>query len=255
MHAPHAGRRRHHAGTPYTRWWEFATLKYHFKSKCVNVLRGVRHRQKLYKTGDLGRWLGNKNLEFLGRIDQQVKIRGFRVETGEIENLLLKHPEVKEILVLTKETETGENYLCAYFVSGKTIPCTEIREYLSKYVPGYMIPTYFIQIEQIPLTPNGKIDKKVLPIPGIKPGVQFKAPRDKIEIKLVDIWSEILGIKKDIISIDANFFRLGGHSIKANLLILRIRKEFNTPVPLIEVFKSPSIQLCRLATLKSRAPK
>jgi amino acid adenylation domain-containing protein len=198
--------------------------------------------KKIYKTGDLVRWLPDGNLQFLGRIDYQVKIRGYRIEIGEIENCLLKYPGISETVVLVKEYETGDKYLCAYLVSGEEISPVEIREYLSKYLPDYMIPTYYMQIEEVPLNPNGKIDRDALPPPEIIAEGQYKAPRDEIETKLAAIWSEILGVEKDIISIDADFFRLGGHSLKANVLASRIRKEFNTAVPLIEVFKNPSIE-------------
>lgn len=200
------------------------------------------HKSYIYKTGDLVQWLADGNLQFLGRIDHQVKIRGYRIEIGEIENCLLKHPDIDEAVVLIKETETGDKYLCAYLVSGKEISAAEIREYLSKYLPDYMIPTYYMQIEEIPLNPNGKIHWKALPSPEINVEGQYKAPGDEIETKLAEIWSEILGIEKDIISIDADFFRIGGHSLKANVLVSRIRKEFNAAVPLIEVFKNPFIE-------------
>ncbi|MCP5104690.1 MAG: hypothetical protein GY950_15000, partial [bacterium] len=118
----------------------------------------------------------------------------------------------------------------------------ELRRYLARELPGYMIPSYFIKIEKIPLTPNGKIDRKALPEPVLTTGRDVAGPRNEIEAKFVEIWSEILGIEKDIISIDADFFRLGGHSIKATAMLSRIRREFNAVVPLIEVFKEPTIE-------------
>ncbi|MDP4147651.1 MAG: amino acid adenylation domain-containing protein, partial [Bacillota bacterium] len=121
--------------------------------------------ERMYKTGDLARWLPDGNIEFIGRIDHQIKIRGFRIELGEIESQLLKHEDIKEAVVIDREDKEGNKYLCAYVVSDKEITVTELREHLSKELPDYMIPAYFMQLENIPLTPNGKIDRKALPEP------------------------------------------------------------------------------------------
>jgi amino acid adenylation domain-containing protein len=200
-----------------------------------------RRRQNFYRTGDVTRWLSDGNIEFLGRIDFQVKIRGFRIELGEIENRLLEYPDVKETVVLARETEAGEKYLCAYLVALKELSTAEIRQFLSKNLPDYMIPSYFMPLEKIPLTSNGKVDRRALPAPEIKTETIHKAPENEIEAKLVEIWAEVLRIEKDIISTDRNFFELGGHSLRATLLAARIHKELNVELPLLEVFTSPTV--------------
>jgi amino acid adenylation domain-containing protein len=199
----------------------------------------IRH-SNLYCTGDLAKWLPDGNIEFLGRIDHQVKIRGFRIELGEIENRLLKHGPVKESVVLSREDSVGDKYLAAYFVSDEEIPHEELRVHLLKKLPDYMIPSYFVQLEKIPLTPNGKVDRKALPKPELKAGDSYIAPRDEIEKKLTVIWSEILD--QTSIGINDNFFHLGGHSLKATILVSKIHKVFQVNVPLAEIFKTPTIR-------------
>ena len=199
----------------------------------------------IYRTGDLGRWLPGGAIEFLGRIDQQVKIRGFRIELGEIENQLTRHAQIKESIVILKEDENEEKYLCAYIVCveavEKTPAFSELKKYLLQELPGYMVPSYFVQIEKVPLTPNGKIDRKVLPEPDIKLLDDYIAPGNEEEKKLVEIWSEVLGIEKDIIGIDSNFFELGGHSVKAMTAISKIEKTMKVKLPMSEFFKMPTI--------------
>jgi len=199
----------------------------------------------------MARWLQDGNIRFLGRKDHQVKIRGFRIELGEIESHLRCHENLKDAVVLTGAREKKDDSLCAYIVplqpgtaaSGKTTPtAAELKEYLSRSLPDYMIPTYFLEIDRIPVTSSGKIHRKALPAPVLKPGQEYTAPGDEIEKKITAIWSELLGIKKDTISIEANFFHLGGHSLKAATLVSKIQKEFNITLPLIELFKSPSIK-------------
>jgi amino acid adenylation domain-containing protein len=203
----------------------------------------------IYKTGDLARWLPDSNIEFLGRQDHQVKIRGFRIEPAEIESQLLKHPEVKEAVVLDKADESADKYLCAYIVSGKQGLEIELKNYLTPFMPDYMIPSFFIGVEKIPLTPNGKIDRNALPSPGIKAGGEYLPPQDEIEKKLVEIWAEILGSNpghasqlRESISIDDNFFNLGGHSLKATRMTAKIQKELNINITLAEVFKTPTVR-------------
>ncbi|NIM17870.1 MAG: amino acid adenylation domain-containing protein, partial [Candidatus Aminicenantes bacterium] len=198
--------------------------------------------KKIYKTGDLARWLPDGNIEFLGRMDQQVKIRGFRVEPQEIESYLLKHEGISDTVVLVKEGEDSETYLCAYFVSGSELSPALLRGFLSISLPGYMIPSYFVQLQEIPLTPNGKIDRKALPEPVIEAGVDHAAPTNEIEARLVDIWHEVLDTFPFAIGIDYNFFELGGHSIKATLLAAKIHKAFNVNVLLLDIFTSPTIR-------------
>jgi amino acid adenylation domain-containing protein len=197
---------------------------------------------RLYKTGDLSRWLEDENIEFIGRIDQQVKIRGFRVELEEVESHLSNHQDIKEAVVSALSYETGEKYLCAYIVSEGTLEIAGLREYLGKSLPDYMIPSYFVSLEKIPLNPNGKIDRKALPLPGLKAGEEYTAPRDEIEEKMVTLWSDVLAVEREVIGIDKNFFELGGQSLKATVLVARIHKAFNVKVPLAAIFKTPTVR-------------
>jgi len=195
-----------------------------------------------YKTGDLARWLPDGNIEFLGRIDNQVKIRGFRIELGEIESRLAAHSGIKEAIVVSQEDGSGDKYLCAYIVSHKELPASELREYLSQELPGYMMPSRFIFLDRIPLTPNGKVDRNALPAPGINAKGDYIAPGNEVERKLVRIWADILGIDASIIGVDSDFFTLGGHSLKATDMISRIHKELYAKVPLAAVFKKPVVR-------------
>jgi amino acid adenylation domain-containing protein len=198
----------------------------------------------LYRTGDLARWLPDGNIEFLGRIDQQVKIRGFRIEMGEIENWLLKHETVKEAVVVAGQYGNGEKYLCVYIVPhtprAENIPGW--RGYLQEKLPGYMIPAHFVSLEKIPLTATGKIDRKSLPQPEAAAVGEYIAPRNEVEKKLLEIWSQILEIDRQRIGIDDNFFQLGGHSLKATALVLRIHKIFDVNIPLSRVFQLSTIR-------------
>jgi acyl-CoA synthetase (AMP-forming)/AMP-acid ligase II/acyl carrier protein len=200
------------------------------------------HHSKLYRTGDLARWLEDGNIEFLGRIDQQVKIRGFRIEVEEIENNMSRHPGVKEVKVLDKTDNKGDKYLCAYIVSGRLITGSEFKEYLSGCLPGYMIPTSFVLLDRIPLTINGKVDRKAFPEPEITPGGEYIAPGNEIEEQIAFIWSEVLGIEKNKLSVNTNFFDLGGHSLKIMIMVARIHKVFNLKLELIQIFQNPTIR-------------
>ncbi|HLP60722.1 MAG TPA: condensation domain-containing protein, partial [Candidatus Deferrimicrobium sp.] len=200
---------------------------------------------RLYKTGDLGCWLPDGNIEFFGRKDYQVKIRGFRIELGEIEEKLLRHPEIKEAVVVDKEDTLGNKYLCAYIVAHSVnLPdVTELKQYLSGSLPEYMIPAYFVSLGKIPLTSNGKIDRKALPaFDEIGNAHKYVAPTNPIEEKLVEIWIEVLDKDRGTIGIEHNFFDLGGHSLKAVVLVSKIHKEFDVRIPLIEVFRAPVIR-------------
>jgi amino acid adenylation domain-containing protein len=204
--------------------------------------------KKLYKTGDLVRMFPDGNIEFIGRVDRQVKIRGFRIEPGEIESRLLMHDKIKEVVVVVKEDEKGEKYLCAYFVIKEEAAfvespgSTELREYLSYTLPYYMLPAIFVRIEKIPLTPNGKFDIKALPGPTAVPVVQYAAPGNEVEKKLAKIWLDVLGPGREGVGIDDNFFECGGHSLKAAILTARIHQRFNMRVPLAEIFRNPTVR-------------
>ncbi|MCK4763260.1 MAG: AMP-binding protein, partial [Candidatus Aminicenantes bacterium] len=199
----------------------------------------------LYRTGDLARWLVDGTVEFVGRIDFQVKIRGFRIEPGEIENRLLKHEAVKEAFVMVRQQKSGENYLCAYIVSGSKeqgVGSEEMREYLSHSLPDYMIPAYFVFIERMPLNPNGKIDIKALPAPEVKSMKEYIPPRNKVEETLAETWAVVLKLDKRKIGIEDDFFALGGHSLSVTKLVGKIHKELDVEVPFLVVFSTPTIR-------------
>ena len=196
---------------------------------------------RLYKTGDLARWMADGNMEFLGRADHQVKIRGFRIELGEIESKLLSHEWITEAVVMARTDSSNTRYLCAYLVSEQELTVAELRDFLAKELPEYMIPSYFVGLGAMPVTVNGKLDRKALPEPdgSMDTGVQYLPPRNELDEQLLQIWQEVLGKKK--IGIGDNFFSLGGHSLKATLLTAKIHQELQIDVPIREVFKSPTV--------------
>ncbi len=196
---------------------------------------------RMYKTGDLGRWLADGNIEFFGRKDYQVKIRGFRIEMGEIESCLVNHPQIKEAVVIDYEDMNGNKYLCAYLIGLAELDLQVLRQYLKEALPEYMVPAYFVQLEKMPLNANGKIDRSALPEPesNLVTSTEYVPPENPVEEKLVELGKEILGVSQ--IGIDDNFFELGGHSLKAITLVSRIYKEFNVEIPLREIFKTPTI--------------
>jgi bacitracin synthase 3 len=182
-------------------------------------------------------------------MDQQVKIRGFRIELSEIENQLMDIEGIKKAVVVTREDRHGDKYLCSYIVSEEKLDPSILRDHLSGRLPDYMIPSHFVKLEDIPLTSNGKVDRKALPEPGISVEKDYAAPRDEIEKKLVEIWSEILcrdashaSQLRPSLGIDDNFFELGGHSLKATFMLAKIRNEFNIDISLGEIFKTPNIR-------------
>ena len=205
---------------------------------------GLSKSDRIYKTGDLVRWLPDGNIEYLGRTDFQVKIRGFRIELGEIENVLSKHKSISQVSVIDKEKE-GSKYLVAYYVITKDKKAPEIddlRDHLSESLPDYMVPAAFVKLDEIPLTPNGKINRRALPEPDMSlMGEEYIAPRNEIEEKLAEIWSDVLKIDQAKVGIHDNFFNLGGHSLLTIQLISRINKTFNLSVLVSWVFKNLTI--------------
>jgi acyl carrier protein len=159
-----------------------------------------------------------------------------------VESVLLQSKIVKEAVVIDGSDDKGDKYLCAYVVSPQTLEPSHLRELLSRSLPDYMIPAYFVQVDRIPLTPNGKIHRKALPIPGLHTGVKYVAPKGELENRLAALWSEVLPVKQCEISTDADFFELGGHSLKATVLISRIHKELNVKITLGDVFEHPTIK-------------
>lgn len=206
---------------------------------------------KLYKTGDLVRWLQNGTLEYIGRKDNQVKIRGYRIELGEIENQLLKHPNINNVIVTTKKISEKQNneefdrYICAYYIlneEAESVDTKEFKVFLNGKIPEYMIPTFFIQINQIPLTANNKIDYHELPTPDFNKGQTIEYPTNEEEKKLALIWSEILGIDVNIINLDTKFFDFGGHSLNVTKLLARIYKEFGLKISINDIYEKSTIR-------------
>lgn len=198
----------------------------------------------LYKTGDLARYLGDGNIEYLGRIDNQVKIRSFRIELGEIESLLNSHPSLLSVAVITREDTPGDKRLVAYFVPKPelTPSVSELRRFLKLQLPEYMVPAAFVRLEAMSLTPSGKIDRKGLKAPekgDIETAATFVAPSTENEKRIAAIWQELLHI--DSIGIDDNFFELGGHSLLAVQLIVRLKEVFGVEIPLRLIFDAPTI--------------
>jgi amino acid adenylation domain-containing protein len=201
---------------------------------------------KLYKTGDLARYQPNGDIEFLGRIDNQVKIRGFRLEMGEIEAALIQHPGLREVIVIDREDRPGDKRLVAYLVTEQsTNPATdqELRAFLRSKLPDYMIPAAFVTVDNLPLTLNGKVDRRALPVPEyqrLDATTEPVAPRDDLETQLTVIWQRLLGVQN--ISIRDNFFELGGHSLIAVRLFAEIEQIWGQNLPLATLFQQQTIE-------------
>ncbi|WP_146052795.1 non-ribosomal peptide synthetase, partial [Aquimarina sp. I32.4] len=197
--------------------------------------------ERMYCTGDIGRRLSDGSIEFLGRQDNQVKIRGYRVELGEIENILLKESGIEQAVVVFKE-HNQQNTLVAYLVSDTTLNKNVLKDSMRLILPDYMVPSYFIIVNEIPLTPNGKIDTKLLPALEDKDFLkeQYVAPINDIEQQLVSIWERLLNV--DNIGVTDNFFELGGHSLLATRLISGVRKELDVNIEINEIFTNSTIQ-------------
>lgn len=196
---------------------------------------------RMYKTGDLARYRPDGNIEFLGRADHQVKIRGFRIELGEIEAVLGQHPAVREAVVLAREDAPGEKRLVAYVVAEST--ADELRRSLKDKLPEYMVPAVVVLLEALPVTPNGKVDRRALPAPD-RPRREleraFVAPRDDLELQLAHIWEEVLGVRP--VGVRDNFFELGGHSLLAVRLFALIETRLGKKLPLTTVFQGATVE-------------
>jgi amino acid adenylation domain-containing protein len=203
---------------------------------------------RLYKTGDLVRYLNDGNIEFVSRIDDQVKIRGFRIELGEIESMLAQHPQVREAVIIVQEDKSGDKRLVAYVSCNQEQLLTvgELRSFLQNKLPKYMIPVAIVLLLALPLTPNGKVDRRALPAPNrnyLEAG--FVAPRDPLELQLVQIWEKILNVHP--IGVQDNFFDLGGHSLVAVRLMSQIQQQFKKNLTLATLFQGQTIE--QLATI------
>ena len=210
---------------------------------------------RLYRTGDLARYRPDGNIEFLGRLDHQVKLRGFRVELGEIEAVLGQHPAVQETVVVAREDSPGDKRLVAYIVPGsdQTLESGELRSYLKRKLPEYMVPSAFMMLDALPLTPSGKVDRRRLPARDRARSQRksgYVAPRNVIEERLAKIWEQVLGIEP--ISVTDNFFDLGGHSLLAVRLFVKIERRLARSLPLASIFEAPTVE--QLAAMICTAP-
>ncbi|PCN44848.1 non-ribosomal peptide synthetase [Brevibacillus laterosporus] len=198
--------------------------------------------ERMYKTGDLAKWRPDGTIEYVGRVDEQVKVRGFRIEIGEIESTILQYHGVGEVVVTAQQDQHAQQYLCAYFVAEKEVVLADLRKFVSKELPAYMVPTYFVQLLELPTTANGKVDKRALPKPqnvGVA-AKEYIAPRNMVEEQLATIWQEVLEVEK--IGITDHFFEIGGHSLKAMLLISKVYEYMQEELPLHLVFQHPTIE-------------
>ncbi|MCY8758637.1 lichenysin non-ribosomal peptide synthetase LicA [Bacillus haynesii] len=207
--------------------------------------------EKIYRTGDMARWLADGCLEFIGRIDHQVKIRGQRIELGEIEHHLLTHDMVQEAAVLAVDSGAGDQMISAYFTADQELSSEELRRHAAEGLPGYMIPSVFMQLQELPLTGNGKVDRRALPEPDVAQAAQkeYTAPRSRTEAQLADLWQEVLNVPK--IGVHDNFFELGGHSLIGMTLIARIQQEMNVDLQLKDLFQAPTIESLAQAATKA----
>jgi amino acid adenylation domain-containing protein len=201
--------------------------------------------ERMYSTGDLARYRPDSNIECLGRIDHQVKIRGYRIELGEIEAVLKGQPEIKQAVVIAREDRPGEKRLVAYLVAAaSTAPTTlELRTRLKRQLPDYMAPTAYVFLDQIPISSNGKIDRKALPLPEETPTIQadtYIAPRNHLEKTLVGIWAEVLGAQQ--VGLDDDFFDLGGHSLVGVRLLAKIKKIYQVNLELAVLFEARTVR-------------
>ena len=201
------------------------------------IAHPFKEGELVYKTGDLARWLPDGNVEFIGRKDNQIKVRGYRIELGEIESVLASEESIKSCAVMLKEDVQGIERFVGYIVAEEDFDKKKVQEYLKSKLPDYMIPDTWVVLDKLPITNNGKIDKKALPALDLASlsAHEYVAPTNEIEQKLVDIWQELLGVDK--IGIHDNFFELGGHSLLATRLVSKIRKVIGTEISIKNVFQ------------------
>jgi len=201
---------------------------------------------RMYRTGDLARRRPDGNVEFLGRLDHQVKIRGFRIELGEVEAVLEQHPAVQQAVAVARNGEHGDKYLAAYLVAHpeSRFAVSELRNHLKQQLPEYMVPSAFVTMREFPLTPNGKVDRKALPAPQSSDYQQertYVAPRDRIEKRLVALWEDVLNVRP--IGVKDGFFDLGGRSLLAARLFIKIAHKFGRELPLTTLIHAPTVEL------------
>ncbi len=213
---------------------------------------------RLYKTGDRARYRADGSIEFLGRADHQVKLRGFRIELGEIEAVLTQHPDIAEAVVTLREDTPGDRRLVAYLVAreGTAPEATELRGHLQSKLPDYMVPPAFVWLSAMPLSPNGKVDRKALPAPEStrsEQGTTLLAPRDTVELALVRIWEDTLAIRP--VGVRDDFFALGGHSLLAVRLMTRIKEHFGRALPLATLLQAATVEAMALKLREEESSK
>lgn len=199
--------------------------------------------ERMYKTGDLARWMPDGNIEFLGRKDNQIQLRGYRIELGEVESILRQQEAIDSAAILMKKMADGEQEMVAYFISSKKQNVATLKRQMGMILPKYMIPAYFVQMDEFPMSSNSKIDRSKFPDPISVPfdlGIEHVAAESETEKMLVNIWREVLGIKK--IGVEDNFFDIGGNSIKILKVVGLIDKAFDIKVPVVDIYKYPNIK-------------
>jgi acyl-coenzyme A synthetase/AMP-(fatty) acid ligase/acyl carrier protein len=198
---------------------------------------------RLYRTGDLARYFPDGNVEYLGRIDHQVKIRGFRIELGEVESRLRQHRDISEAVVIADQDHSGDKRLVAYVVGKQTPEPTapELREYLKRTLPEFMVPSLFVTLESLPLTPSGKVNRKALPKPDLQATASHPSdpPTSDAEVLLAQTWCDVLGLSR--VGIHDNFFDLGGHSLMITRVLARLREALRIDLPMKAIFEAPTI--------------
>ncbi|CAA7197253.1 Tyrocidine synthase 3 [Chryseobacterium potabilaquae] len=212
----------------------------------------IDYNGRIYKTGDLVRYLAGGDIEYIGRNDFQVKIRGYRIELGEIESALLSYEGICQAVVLAKENSSGLKYLVGYYVSDASVNHEDLSMHLSALLPEYMVPSVYVHLEELPLTINGKLDRKALPEPNFTGDKEYIAPTTPLEKELAEIYGEVLGLPVESIGIHDDFFRLGGNSIMAIRLINKIQHELGIRIKVSDIFQGKTIRLLSSIINKSK---
>jgi amino acid adenylation domain-containing protein len=248
LHIGGAGLTRAYLNRPELNAEKFVTNPFRAANLAERLLiwaLGSSYEPRLYKTGDLARWRRDGSIEFLGRRDHQVKIRGFRIELGEIESVIERYPGITQAVAVVHDYGEGDRRIAAYWV-GKPDPApnaTQLRQFLETQLPEYMLPAAFMRLEQVPLTPNGKVDRSKLPRPGVeRPNIAaaFVAPRTTVEKQVASVWGQTLGL--DTVGIDDSFFDLGGNSLLVVQVQSKLRSQLSRDVPLLELFRRPTVR-------------